>query len=322
MRVALVTTWGTACGIAEHSAYLKAAVQSAATAADPGIEIVPVATLDPAIFLGNRQRDDLIWLNYHAALHSQWTPEWIRRMQERGIKVGVTYHDTGVPNSDQCKGICAAADAFVVHEPYDDLEGHGHYWRMGVPDWPGERAIERGARSWTQGRPVLGTVGFPFPWKNYDELARVTKANGWALLLFAPNATVEDIRRWDGLNPWIRIYPSFESSSMVISELTACDATAFCYTCANTGQSGAVCQGIAARKPVVAFESCRQFRALFEDPLANEVIYWTSTFDQVGRLLRNLTLERCHSGTVALAEQDSWRGLGVKYAALMRELVA
>lgn len=314
MRVALVTTWESACGIAEHSFYLKQAIAQA----DPTIEIIPNTNLDPATLLMGA-KPDLIWLNYHAALHSQWTPEWIRRWRAT-CPVGVTYHDTGVPNSDQAKGVCAAADAFVVHEPYDDLEGNGRYWRMGIPAWAGELQIERSPGSWTDGRPVLGSIGFPFPWKNYDHLARVTGENGWALLLIAPGAEAADVMRWERLNPHLRVHGSFLDRGRALATLAACDATAFCYTCANTGQSGAICQGIAARKPVIAFNTCRQFRALWLDPIGSNAIRWCETFDQVGWQLRNLPIERVHGQTVALAEQDSWRCLGQQYAGLLRDL--
>lgn len=315
MRVALVTTWETACGIAEHSAYLKETVE----AADPGIEIVPLPeALDPAAIEGTAHQYDVLHLNYQAALHSRWTPERIRHWQG---PVMVTYHDTGVPNSDQCRAICAAADAFVVHEPYDDLEGNGRYWRMGVPAWTTPYVIDRRPEQWSQGRPTLGTVGFPFPWKNYDELARVTAANGWAFLVIAPTATMEQQIRWHDLNQCCQVIPEFLDRRQVVAQLAGCDATAFCYTCANTGQSGAVLQGIAARKPVIAFSSCRQFRALNHDDRGCEAIWWCQTFEQVGMSLREIPIQRCDPATIALAEQDSWAKLGVKYAALFREPV-
>lgn len=320
MRVALVTTWDTPCGIAEFGAYLKASVE----AADREIEITPITDLHPRAI---PRRDeggayDLVVLNYQAALLSQWTPEMIHWAHNYAAPTLVIYHDTGVPNSDQCKAVCAAADAFVVHEPYDDLEGNGRYWRMGVPGWQGEVAFPRGWDQWHNDRPILGTVGFPFPWKNYDELARVTAEVGWALYLIAPTATADDARRWVDLNPHLLIENGFLGRTQVVQTLAACDATAFCYTCANTGQSGAMLQGIAARKSVIAFRTCRQMRSLWEDPLASQAIRWCETFDHVTWQLRNLAIERVCPPIVALAEQDSWVGLGQKYAQLFRELVA
>lgn len=331
MRVALVSTWDQPCGIAEHAAYLKAAVEQADTRSGAviegarALEVVPMPKwLDPRQVNGpTAAAFDLIHLNYHAALHSRWTADEILRIRQFArIPVTVTYHDSGVPNSDQCKAVCAAADAFVVHEPYDDLEGNGRYWRMGVPGWQGEVAFPRGWDQWHNDRPILGTVGFPFPWKNYDELARVTAEVGWALYLIAPTATADDARRWVDLSPHLLIENGFLGRTQVVQTLAACDATAFCYTCANTGQSGAILQGIAARKAVIAFRTCRQMRSLWEDPLASQAIRWCETFDHVTWQLRNLAIERVCPPIVALAEQDSWVGLGQKYAQLFRELVA
>jgi hypothetical protein len=321
MKVLLVTPWDTPCGIAEHSYYLQQAVE----AADPGIEVLPhPAGLDPEVVVAREtwitERDDLIHLNYHAALHSRWTPDYIRQLQGRGYKVVVTFHDTGVPNSDLCKAICAAADAVVVHEPFDDLPAEKvHYWRMGVPAAEPAYSVHP-FMGWV-GQPVLGSIGFPFPWKHYDQLAKITAQAGWALLLIAPNTTPEQQVRWHELNPHIRVIPEFVPRGEAISLLACCDATAFIYVCHNTGQSAALLQGIAARKPVFALSTCRQFRALFYDPLGCEVIRWCDTFEEVANHLLRCPIQRVDPGIVALAQQDSWAGLGRRYAALYRRLV-
>src|SRR5262249_39567476 len=105
MKVLLITSWDTPCGIAEHSAMLKEAV----AAADPSIEILPAArALDPLGYEINRRQIDLVHLNYQAGLHSRWTAEIIRHMRQV-VPFVVTYHDTGVPNSEQCKQVIAAA---------------------------------------------------------------------------------------------------------------------------------------------------------------------------------------------------------------------
>jgi hypothetical protein len=341
VKIALVSTWGIPCGIAEHAASLKEAVE----AADPAITLTPLPdALDPLVFNGHLADDyDLLYLDYHAALHSRWTPAAIQHVQQAGgLPVVVTYHDTGVPNTDQCKGIVAAADAAVVHEPFDDLPAEKtHYWRMGVPAW--EPPVAFGP--WADERLVLGTVGFPLPWKNYDELCWVTRAAGWALLLIAPTATAADIMRWEAINPSVRTLPGvplpsvqalpdFLPARQVVSALAGCDATAFCYTCANAGQSGAILQGIAARKPVIAFRACRQMRALYLDELGHRAIRWCDTFEAVQYQLTNatpiwrvdiwrvdpLTAALVDPLTAALADQDSWARLGAKYAQLFRSL--
>lgn len=323
MRVDLVTTWDQPCGIAEHSAYLKQAVE----AADPAIRIVPCPeALDPNRVMAALgvfdDESEILHLNYHAALHSRWTVDEIRRVQSGHRKVVVTYHDTGVPNADQAKRICAAADVAIVHEPCEDLDGDVRYWRMGVPDWQTARAYEIDSWRARGQRPILGTIGFPFPWKNYDRLAQITAEIGWALLLIAPTATPEQEIRWHELNPYTLVIPDFVPRDDAITILAACDATAFAYTCANTGQSAAILQGVAARKPVHAFSSCRQFRALYADQRGRSAITWSETFEELADLLSHLTpiTGRPFAPMVALAEQESWTRLGARYAALYHEV--
>ena len=315
MKVKIVTTWGASCGISEHSHYLVEAVQ----AADASIIHEPVTDLHPRAILESSSPCDLLVLNYQAALHSQWTPESIRQVRDRGTPVLCVYHDSGVPNSAQCLEVCAAADAVVIHEPCDDLP-QAHYWRMGVPDWQYLLLFDRALDSWCGRRPVLGSIGFPFGWKCYDELARITGKIGWALLLIAPGATAAQIEQWRASNPHLLVHCTFVPRAEALSLLASCDATAFTYVCHNTGQSGAILQGIAARKPVIALSTCRQMRALYADPLGREAIRWCSTFEEVAFALRTCSIERCDPGIVALAEQESWQQLGKKYAALYAEV--
>lgn len=330
--VLLVTTWNAVCGISEHSAMLKEAVEGV----DPEIRLTPWDRLHPEQARGQDGAIPfpIIHLNYHAALHSQWTADWIRQFQAVGQKVLVTYHDTGVPNSDQAKTICAAADAFVVHEPYDDLEREnrglpkGHYWRQGVPDWQAPMQYNDDLRSWRGRRPIVGTVGFPFPWKNYDLLCEASALAGWATLLLAPNATPAQVDRWRTLNPATLVETTFIPREAVVAHLAGCDATAFLYSCANTGTSGAIRQGIAARKPLLALSGCRQFRDLDEDIAPSRYRYrhngivWLpdGTPQGVAEALQQVPIQRVDPGIVALAARDSWARLGAKYAALYREL--
>lgn len=319
--VLLVTTWETPCGIAEHSAMLREHVEKA----DPEIGIVPdPVALDPSFITHAGIMPEIVHLNYHAALHSRWTPERIRQVQQMKIKVIVTYHDTGVPNSDQCKAICNAADAFVVHEPAGDLPiSTGHYWRMGVLGWHEPHLYNPTLVGWRNGdRPIVGTVGFPFPWKNYDLLCRLSAELGWATLLIAPTATEDQMTRWESINPHSMIYNEFKTRSAVVSLLRGCDATAFLYNCANTGQSGAICLGLAARKPVIAFGAniCRQFRC-YTDLDAARAIRWAQSEAEVRDALRYCPIQRVDPRVVALAHLDSWDTLGARYARLYHDVL-
>lgn len=79
--------------------------------------------------------------------------------------------------------------------------------------------------------------------------------------------------------------------------------------------------GVAARKPVIALSSCRQFRDLHEDPLGHEVIRWCATFDQAEERLRKVPIGRVDPGIVALAEQDSWTRIARNHLAVYKEIL-
>lgn len=317
MKILLVSTWQEPCGIAEHAEMLTEAVH----AADSEIQFcVSPEMLDPSVtwpFV-----PWILHINYHDALHSRWQPETILRAKQLGCKVLVTLHDSGTPNSEHAKAICAAADYFVVHEPYDDLPGQGEYLRMGVPAWAGAWEINHSGGGWSDGRPVLGTVGVNLGFKCYDKLAEVTKECGWAFRLIAPQATKDDVDRWLAINPHSAITPEFRPRKEVLQTLAGCDATAFTFVCHNTGQSASILQGVAARKPVIALSTCRMMRALYLDPLGRESIRWCETFEDVAKTLRHLPIQRVDPAITALATQESWLPVGQRYAAIYRSLCA
>lgn len=344
LRVLLVTSWNTPCGIAEHSRLLKASVAQA----DPKIEILPDSEgLDPGYVFSDRrlstERWDLIHLNHHDGLHSRWTPGHVRELTAAGIPVLVTYHDTRAQLADcpKLEALAQVASSVVVHEPVEGLKAI--YWRQGVPSaaqqpanyndprgrWnpyraSTDRSLFDGMFSAFPQQPVLGTVGFNFPWKNYDRLAQITGEEGWALVLLSNNATEEDEARWRALNSSILVVRKFLPQEVVINYLAGCDATAFMYECANTGTSGAIRQGIAARKPVIALSSCRQFRDLYDLDVARDTwdqsIVWVRSWTELPHRLGEIQPHHYYAPSHRLAHAESWTTLGANYAKLYRLL--
>lgn len=317
MNTVIVSTWQTSCGIAQHTGMLMdAVIATGFRGPQDGYSVSP-ELLDPHANV-HMAVPDVLHLNYHMALHSRWTPEEIRQWRKNGVQVLVTLHDSGLPNSDQAKAICAAADYFVVHEPYDDLPAHGEYLRMGVPLYDGGESFR--PQCWYQ-RPLLGTIGHDFGWKNWDELARRTAAVGWGMRICTPDITEAHATQLYALNPWLDICLGFWQVD-ALRVLHDCDATAFVNVCHNTGQSAAILQGIGARKPVLALQDCRQYRALFLDRLGRDTIRWVQDFDALECQLKKLPIQRVDPGIVALAEQESWEKVGKRYAEIYRKLVA
>ena len=323
-NVLVISSWNTpGCGIEEHTKLLIEAVERV----DPTWKhYVDPEFLDPGFcFRAWGTGWPITVLNYHRALHSRWTPTQVARLKER-TRVICVFHDTFGENSpdDLTLALSDLADAFIVHEPCKGLP-KAIYWRMGVPE-PARLPIyvctEDGRPLGMWYRPVLGSIGFPFGWKNYDQLCDLTAQAGWALLLIAPTATDAQIAEWTQRQPHLYVEREFVPQAHAISLLSGCDATMFAYVCGNSGQSAAIDQGIAARKPVLALATCRQFRALYQDPLGSQTIWWAETFEELAERLRRVPIQRTFAPIVALAEQESWVGLGRRYAALYRRVAS
>jgi len=261
----------------------------------------------------------------------------------------VTYHDTREDAPEKLLALARVANATIIHEPVRGLAwtrdpaevapGRALYLRQGIPgpariradywvSWGGSWMEpdgfmhERSFKAYPQ-QSVLGTVGFNFPWKNFDRLATLTAEEGWALLILSANATEEDEARWRRTNPACHVLRGLPPEQMVLGYLAACDATAFPYECANTGTSGAIRLGIGARKPVLAFSTCRQFRDLYlAPPETSGGVVWSKNWDDLASDLR-----RVYPGlpsnphTSHLAHRDRWGMVGAAYAEVYRRVL-
>ena len=315
MRILLVSSWGTACGIADFGAQLAEAVY----AADSTLHVIPCPEgLDPAA-LPPADTYDVVFLNFHLGLHSRWQVGHIVALQQAGKPVVIDFHDSrGEVEPDiRQQSLYDVADAFIVHEPCLGLP-RAHVIRQGVRDWPGEYLWDASRTGWTNGRPILGTIGFNFPWKNFDRLAQVTAEAGWAFLVLSNNASTLDEAKWLSSNPHTKVVRGFLPTGEIVQKLAGCDATVFAYECANSGTSGAIRLGLAARKPVIAWKNCRQFRDLYleEQYRSESRIDWCTGFDDLPYHLAEVPIQRLDPGIVALATRDAWANQAAKYAAI------
>ena len=333
LQVRLVTTWNTPCGIADYAAHLMQAVR----AADPTIAILPdVAALDGAsdavkALIHDPPTDDLVVLNFHEGIFRNWPIARVRELRQSGYTVVVIAHNTfgeHTPAEMRATGDTrldfldqlvqtAAADAVIVHEPCRGLAGPNvQTWQQGVP--APQPAMVCGFGQ-LPSQPILGTVGFNLPWKNFDRVAQVSAACGWACLISSADATADDAARWQRDNPHALIRTGFRPPSEIVSSLSGCDATIFAYEGAGAGTSGAIRLGLAARKPLIAWRN-RQFRDLWEDGTSRRALHWCGSFDDLPGVLAQIPIQRLDPGIVQIAERESWTRLGGKYAALFRSL--
>ena len=322
VAVTLVSTYGIPCGVAGYAEYLVENLKSV----DPGLKVEVLTDLHPKAMLERADLPAVIILNYHAALHSQWHPEHIREMRRRGSKTVVIWHDSGVPNSDHCKAICAASDHFILHEPYDDLPEHGTYLRQGIPApeddfffWTLQQQMHREGL-WWRGQPIVGTVGLSMGYRNIDVLCQAAELAGWGVLVIASRATDEDVASWKGFCPATTVIREFIPKEQVVSYLSGCQATANLVLTNNAGTSGGVRQCIAARKPMIAFRS-RQFRDIQDEG----AICWLDdgSPEGVATALEHMGCagHEPFSPMVRLAHRDSWTHQAKVYSSICRELL-
>lgn len=317
MSVALVSSVGR-CGIAAHSDMLVASL--------PGVEFWrDPAWLDPQQFPAPSPYG-VVHLNYHRGLHSRWTPEVIARYAPTPFVI--TFHDTYEQQPDMLPYQLLDTynvRAMVVHEPCD-LGSHPkvHYWRQPCPPAHGRGLAWVTTEPW---RPTLGTLGFDFPWKNYDLLAQVTGELGWNLRIIG-QVTPERRNALAARNTRIFFEGYAAETHEAVAQLSACDATAFLYTCANSGTSGAIRVGMTAGKPLLAATGCRQFRDLEDAKDGWPIVWGAPTATGLRDFLTGLSMHFTHMphgfhlGLIALAHENSWEQIGPKYLQLYQQAAA
>jgi hypothetical protein len=324
LKVLLATSPNEHCGIREHSEMLVAAMAEVA----PEFEHFLIGP-DPHSIPDAPSGGAILHVDHQQGVHGQWRPEHIKRLQESGWRVVVTQHDTYETWEIMAsRGFLDArgADALIIHEPVEGLEGGNvHFVRQGVAlPWGDTSRVagagllprSEGARSGApRQRPVVGTAGFPFPWKGYDALCRAARAANWGVLLIAAGAIVEQCQEWQAANPEAEIIPQWLPREEVVARLAACDATAWLYTSGNSGTSGAIRLGLAARRPLIAYWN-RQFR-----DLADAKFMWALDEGKVSRNLMALAQasewrEWATAGTVEIADRDSWTNVARRYKSI------
>jgi glycosyltransferase involved in cell wall biosynthesis len=339
-RVLLVTSDREECGIREYGRELIAA------AARAGQEIVEFPYTHPEQLLdrlcggcaGQAGRPDVIHLNHHAALHAAWTPDHIDALQRLGYGVVVTQHDTfetaeimferNLPDFRN-------ADFLVVHEAITGIRAVGGVGskRRGVVSRIAQ-PVPAHYRGWaTRSQPpsrygLLGLFGFDFPWKGFDVAIKAAKAAGWEVLLISGNLSIERAQALKALHPdGLEVVSRYLPTSEVVQLLSSCHATVFPYANGNSGTSGAVLVGIAARSPVILSPPsvCRQFRDLAGDLQSAGALTWVEpTERQIAEALWEFTKPATWLGAQhrvsELADALSWDRQVQDYLGIYREL--
>lgn len=337
VRVLLVTSNRAECGIREYGRSLIEAMRDVGKEVEihefPYPDADDFGATNPAM---PKVDFDVLHLNHHAALHASWTPEflsWLKRGREEddvpdsvrrpNWGIVVTQHDTFEKHSTMlARGYpdFRCADALVIHEEVEGLRGKvrmgSHLQALGatagLPNVfllhqpiPPLKALW-GKRYSSKYQLYVGSVGFPFPWKNYPLLCKVAKEAGWGVYIHAPRITSDQVLELQAAHPDVEIEPRWLPRDEVVQRLHDwCDVTAFLYQTGNSGTSAAIRTGIAARRPVLAFQ-CRQFRDLME----RDEVWWLQDAEDLHTVLKAMEKEEVRKkreGAIRrLADEQSW----------------
>lgn len=253
MKVALLTTWDEKCGIAEYARNLVA------HAKNTEFQVFGRDTIDngnailnlPNVLCGNDCC--IMHFNYEPGLFYSIDVDVLTKLRGKGMRLVMTLHTSGAGNNRN--GLTGSFDRVVVHE--QTTEGFEHV-PMGLPEVQLEEQVIENR---------IGTAGFPFPWKGFHQVAQAAKKLDMGCLVVAPKSDHCDT---DVMEHFVRdAQPDTEYikdwllQEDVIRKLAKCKVNVFAYDGANSGISGAVRMGLAARRPLVVTR-CRQFRDLYD----------------------------------------------------------
>lgn len=254
MRVALITTWNERCGIAEYAKGLVQAMGHVNKDISFKVFERPWNDLTPSAL----QDCDVVHLNYEPGLfqfiiNTGTVESW----KLFGKKTVLTLHTSHEGNNRSL--FTNVFHRVVVHEKTTD--GFTHI-PMGLLPLHEDAYVP-------VEKDLVGTAGFPFPWKGFSEVADATARLGLRCLVIAPESrhwntyeVQQDIKR---RNPNSTYLTEWMEEATVKVALARCAVNVFAYGGGNSGISGAVRLGLASRRPIV-ISRCRQFRDLFEYP--------------------------------------------------------
>lgn len=309
MKVGLITSGNQECGIAEYGKNL----------------MKHLPQVDWSVYLHNNLwseslKEDIVVLNYEPGLFPEAA---IFKAKQSEVKHRVlilhTSHD-GYWSSN----FSARFEKIVVHEASRDIrEGHPKFVHipMGIPEPlnPNEQEMCQAVKDY-RGREI-GSVGFPFPWKGFPEVAEAAKILGSSCFLLMPEGPGIDaapiVAVCKSKNPEVHCCTDWCNERATLMVLGSCKVLVFAYHGGNYGISGAIRLGLATGLPIVAVRN-RQFRDLYE--YEDEIEFVDSPTptliaDGIRRVLESGKKPK------RVLEDMSWANSAAKYYKLFEELL-
>lgn len=298
IRVALVTSWNTRCGIAEY------AINLVSSTVGVRHEIIP----EFSQVVSRSQESEIVVLNCELGLFRTFPWHDLKTLRSQGKKILMILHNTTAGNNrSPLTDLC---DAVVVHEETTD-----GFWHIphGVPEfsrWPSSY------------KKCLGMAGFPFNWKGFHPAAQAAAMVGLGFKAIMPRSDHVDVEPMVKVVketvPDAEIITDYLPEHEVIRQLAECMIVAFPYMGGATGISGAVRMGIAAQRPLVVTRD-RQFRDLFK--YEDEIYFVQDSLAETVKQAYNDFEMGCESIPCKVYEETRWSKVGEMYVDVYRRLL-
>lgn len=303
MKVGLVTAWTDRCGLSECSRNIVKNV--------PGVDFKIISETDDQSMLEGTRDCDIVHISYEFNL-CLMSPKGIKALNK---PVVMTYFNSN-PNSNLFD-LTDACNKIVVLEPSADDDPRFVYIPMAIPS---------GYQATKEPENLVGTIGFPFPWKCMDEISRAAHQIGMGFLGIMPAHPWMDTsnclqmqQKARAANPQSEIYTEWLEFDDVMQQLNRCKVLCFAHRENNetSGISSATRYGLATGRPVV-MTRFTMYRDLF--PYNDEIYFMDMKGDtlQLAELLK-LAAEGKHYPK-RLLEDFSWKTAGEKYLKIYQEL--
>lgn len=280
LRIGLITTWNTVCGIAEYSRALTAALRSrghtVVILGNYPVNPVPGAADDGAVYrffytgwhrergadgdlaeqLVAAQALDLVHLQYQNFIYPAELFPVFRRLAGR-VPLVVTFHDPCVP--PEFPRDCAARA--IVHSAVTlrMLAWPAAVIPMGIHDFPAPPVAEAKRRLGIASQHVLCSVGLGrTDYRVVLPVLRdlVPRYPDLLWMVLGPEGYIEAVRhtaREMGVEAHVRLAGGFFPLQQLIDRMHAADMTVFCFPESGVeGVSSSSCRlGVAARRPAI-----------------------------------------------------------------------
>jgi hypothetical protein len=306
MKVGLISNWDVQCGNAEYGRALCHELRKE----------FEVVELPPDTGLARKEisldKDiRLVIINWHGG-RVQVRKEDTGQMQDKGVKVIVI--------DQNCTGGAGAvgfgADGYVAHEPAKNIRYS--FIPHGIPEVETSKVLSKVA--------MVGTAGFPFPWKRYDVVAEVAKKFNIMALMIAPKSDQMNTDVFmDGIKGHIPglalIHREWLPTAEVVRMLSECVLNIFWFQSMDSsdelGQSGSVRLGIAAKRPTI-ISTHRKLKTLWK---YDDELYICPKEEDVYKAVEEILLAP-HLAKIPdkILKEQGWSVTGKQYRELVKEL--